>query len=311
MSNIYRVPLLLHHQGATANMLARLQLTQLTSAGFLNEWIALAELVDSLTQVVKIAVVGKYTDLSDAYLSVSKALQHASFAAERKLKIVWIEAADLADDTMTSEPAAHAEAWAKLKGADGILVPGGFGDRGVEGKIAAVRYARESKVPFFGICLGFQVAVIEFARSQLGHTDAHSAEFSKETKHPMVVFMPEVSRTHMGGTMRLGARRTVLSRPTCVTAQLYGGVTAFDERHRHRYEVNIEYVKSLEAKGLEFVGRDTTGERMEVFELANHPYFVGCQFHPEFKSRPMKASPLFLGLLLAASGQPIPAVDAK
>ena len=161
------------------------------------------------------------------------------------------------------------------------------------------------------ICLGFQVAVIEFARSQLGHADAHSAEFSKETKHPMVVFMPEVSRTHMGGTMRLGARRTVLSRPTCVTAQLYGGVTAFDERHRHRYEVNIEYVKSLEAKGLEFVGRDTTGERMEVFELANHPYFVGCQFHPEFKSRPMKASPLFLGLLLAASGQPIPAVDAK
>ena len=141
-------------------MLARLQLTQLTSAGFLNEWIALAELVDSLTQVVKIAVVGKYTDLSDAYLSVSKALQHASFAAERKLKIVWIEAADLADETMTSEPAAHAEAWAKLKGADGILVPGGFGDRGVEGKIAAVRYARESKVPFFGICLGFQVPLL-------------------------------------------------------------------------------------------------------------------------------------------------------
>ena len=265
----------------------------------------------------------------------------SAHASHRPALFPLRQAADLADETMTSEPAAHAEAWAKLKGADGILVPGGFGDRGVEGKIAAVRYARESKVPFFGICLGFQVpllltlrepphipripqishpaspslgfqvAVIEFARSQLGHADAHSAEFSKETKHPMVVFMPEVSRTHMGGTMRLGARRTVLSRPTCVTAQLYGGVTAFDERHRHRYEVNIEYVKSLEAKGLEFVGRDTTGERMEVFELANHPYFVGCQFHPEFKSRPMKASPLFLGLLLAASGQPIPAVDAK
>ena len=218
---------------------------------------------------MKIAVVGKYTDLG-RHLSVSKALQHASFAAERKLKINRIEAADLADETMTSEPAAHAEAWAKLKGADGILVPGGFGDRGVEGKIAAVCYARESKVPFFGICLGFQVAVIEFARSQLGHADAHSAEFG-EDEAPMVVFMPEVSRTHMGGTMRLGARRTVLSRPTCVTAQLYGGVTAFDERHRHRYEVNIEYVKSLEAKGLEFVGRDTTGEWMET-ELANHPY---------------------------------------
>ena len=131
--------------------------------------------------------------------------------------------------------------------------------------------------------------MIEFARSQLGHADAHSAEFSKETKHPMVVFMPEVSRTHMGGTMRLGARRTVLSRPTCVTAQLYGGVTARSTSATATATRSTSTTsKKLEAKGLEFVGRDTTGERMEVFELANHPYFVGCQFHPEFKSRPMK-----------------------
>ena len=165
---------------------------------------------------------------------------------------------------------------------------------------------RDSKKPFLGICLGFQVAVIEFARSQLGHAEAHSAEFDKDTPHPLVVFMPEVSRTHMGGTMRLGSRRTVLSRPACKTAQLYGGVTAIDERHRHRYEINIDYVKSMEEKGLEFVGRDTTGERMEVFELAGHPYFVGCQFHPEFKSRPQQPSPLFVGLVHTAAGLPLP-----
>ena len=165
----------------------------------------------------------------------------------------WVDASHLVEG---STSAAYAAAWKMLKEADGILVPGGFGDRGVEGKVVAAGYAREHKKPFLGICLGFQVAVIEFARSQLGHVEAHSSEFDKDTPHPLVVFMPEVSRTHMGGTMRLGSRRTVLSRPACKTAQLYGGVTAIDERHRHRYEINMDYVKSLEEKGLEFeIGR--------------------------------------------------------
>jgi len=304
VSNIYRVPLLLHHQGVTDNLLRRLHLVPKPNKAFFNEWISLAELVDSLTVPVTIAVVGKYTDLSDAYLSVSKALQHASYHAERKLDLQWIESENLHAASQQS-PAAFEQAWSTLKAADGILVPGGFGDRGVEGKIAAARYARENQKPYLGICLGFQTAVIEFARTVLGHGEAHSTEFVKDTPHPLVVFMPEGSKTHMGGTMRLGSRRTVLSKPQCKTAQLYGGVTAFDERHRHRYEVNIDYVKKMEEKGLQFIGRDTTGERMEVFELDDHPYYVGCQFHPEFKSRPNKPSPLFVGLLHAASKQPL------
>jgi len=291
----------------THNLLTRLSLPM--PANFeqkLSSWISLAELVDSLHVEVSIAVVGKYTELSDAYLSVSKALLHASFAVERKLAIRWISADHLDDEAREKEPDAYAAAWAKLKGSDGVLVPGGFGIRAVEGKCAAAKYARESKKPYLGICLGFQVGVIEYARSVLNLKDAHSAEFDEATPHPLVVFMPEVSRTQMGGTMRLGSRRTVLRTPQCVTARMYGGVTAFDERHRHRYEVNIKYVKQLEASGMQFVGRDTTGERMEVFELDGHPYYLGCQFHPEFKSRPNKPSPLFLGLLHAASGMPLP-----
>uniref|UniRef100_A0A7S0IZT8 CTP synthase n=1 Tax=Calcidiscus leptoporus TaxID=127549 RepID=A0A7S0IZT8_9EUKA len=303
VSNIYRVPLLLNHQGVTARLLDRLDLPparERIEAGPLSEWISLAELVDSLTVPVSIAVVGKYTELSDAYLSVTKALSHASFAVEHKLVIEWIDSSKLDDEHKQVDLAEYEEAWASLKKVDGVMVPGGFGIRAVEGKLAAAKYARENGVPYLGVCLGFQVAVIEFARSVLGHTTAHSAEFDEETAHKLIVFMPEVSRTHMGGTMRLGARRTVLKHPQCKTAQLYDGATAFDERHRHRYEVNIDYVKELEESGMEFVGRDVSGERMEVFELHGHPYFVGCQFHPEFKSRPTKPSPLFFGLLQAA-----------
>lgn len=268
---------------------------------------ALAELVDSLDVPVTIAVVGKYTNLSDAYLSISKALYHAANKAERKLVIEWIESDTLGEDMADNEQ--YATNWARVKRADGVLVPGGFGDRGVEGKIAAARYARENKKPYLGVCLGFQVAVIEFNRTVLGHEGAHSTEIDKATPHPVVLFMPEGSKTHMGGTMRLGARRTVLSRADCQVCSLYGGLTAFDERHRHRYEVNIDYVPAMEAKGFEFIGRDTKGERMEVFELQGHPYFVGAQYHPEFKSRPLKPSPLFYGLICASAHikpQPLP-----
>lgn len=299
VSNIYHVPLLLERQNVVDNIFERLHLTKQPDQDLTIQWRALAELVDSLKIEVTIAVVGKYTHLSDAYLSVTKALQHASYAVRRKIVIKWVEAENLEPGS-----SAYAEAWAMVKAADGILVPGGFGDRGVEGKILAAKYARESKKPYLGICLGFQVGVVEFARSMLGLTEAHSAEFNSSSPHQLIVFMPEVSRTHMGGTMRLGSRTTVLGRLDCKSAKLYGDVDRFDERHRHRYEVNIEYVERMEAQGLEFVGRDTTGERMEVFELKNHPYYVGCQFHPEFKSRPTKPSPLFLGLLKHAAGLP-------
>jgi len=262
----------------------------------------LAELVDSLSVEVSIAVVGKYTDLSDAYLSVNKALLHASFAVERKLRIRWIDSSHLDETTKATDRAAYDAAWTSLTSSDGVLVPGGFGIRAVDGKIAAARYARENNKPYLGICLGFQLAVIEYARNVLGIQTAHSAELQEDCPTPLVIFMPEGSRTQMGGTMRLGSRRTMLKSPKCTTAKLYNGATAFDERHRHRYEVNPEYVQQLEAAGLEFVGRDTTGERMEVFEVAKHPYYIGCQFHPEFKSRPLKPSPLFLGLLQAAAG---------
>jgi len=299
LSNIYRVPLLLHSQDVTKNCLQRLQMNERPRTPLWNEWRALAELVDSLDVPVTIAVVGKYTDLCDAYLSVSKALYHSASKVERKLVIEWIESETLGPDRADTED--YATNWERIKKADGIMVPGGFGNRGIEGKIATAKYARESKKPYLGVCLGFQVAVIEFARNVLGHEAAHSTEMVADTPHPVIIFMPEGSKTHMGGTMRLGARRTVLSRTDCHTCRLYGGLTAFDERHRHRYEVNIEYVPAMEAKGLEFIGRDTTGERMEVFEVQGHPYMVGVQYHPEFKSRPLKPSPVFYGLICAAA----------
>ncbi|KAH9646070.1 CTP synthase [Citrus sinensis] len=251
---------------------------------------------------VRIAMVGKYTGLSDSYLSVLKALLHASVACHRKLIVEWVAAGDLEDATAIEAPDVYKAAWDLLKGADGVLVPGGFGDRGVQGKILAAKYARENKVPFLGICLGMQIAVIEFARSVLGMCDANSTEFDPETSHPCVVFMPEGSKTHMGATMRLGSRRTYFKVPDCKSAKLYGNASFVDERHRHRYEVNPDMVSQLENAGLSFVGRDETGRRMEIVELPSHPYFIGVQFHPEFKSRPGKPSAVFLGLIGAACG---------
>jgi len=189
-------------------------------------------------------------------------------------------------------------------GAGGILVPGGFGERGTEGMILAIKRAREHGVPFLGICLGFQLAVVEWARNVL-KIPAQSAEFVENAAHPVIVFMPEVSRTHMGGTMRLGLRPTVFDSETgdwSKSRKLYGGVDKIWERHRHRYEVNPEYVEKLVASGLPFVGKDEKGERMQIMELKDHPYFVGLQAHPEFCTRPLNPSPPFLGLVAAACG---------
>lgn len=301
--NIWHIPLLLRDQKAHEAIFKVLNLQGLTKEPELEEWTSRAETCDKLHDPVRIAMVGKYTSLTDAYLSVQKALVHASVARGKKLFVDWVSAEDLEEATAKENPDAYKAAWKLLKGADGMLVPGGFGDRGVEGKILAAKYAREKRIPFLGICLGMQIAVIEVARSVLGLKDAHSTEFDPDTKNPCVIFMPEGSKTHMGGTMRVGSRRTYFQPADCKSAKLYGNKRFIDERHRHRYEVNPEMVARLENSGLSFTGKDETGQRMEIVELRNHPYFIGVQFHPEFKSRPGKPSALFLGLIAAACGQ--------
>ncbi|CAA2937329.1 CTP synthase-like [Olea europaea var. sylvestris] len=303
VSNIWHVPLLLRDQKAHEAILRALKLKNDGLKPALGEWTSRARLCDMLHEPVRIAMVGKYTGLTDSYLSVLKALLHASVACHKKLCINWVPSSDLEDATAKENPDAYKSAWKLLKGADGVLVPGGFGDRGVEGKILAAKYARENRIPYFGICLGMQIAVVEFARSVLGLRDANSTEFDPDTQNPCVIFMPEGSKTHMGGTMRLGSRRTYFQSTSSTSAKLYGSKSFIDERHRHRYEVNPDMVQQLEDAGLSFTGKDETGDRMEIIELPSHPYFIGVQFHPEFKSKPWKPSALFLGLVAAACGQ--------
>ena len=323
VSNIYRVPRLLYDQHILDILVERLSLTSIgTDPSDFNKWSSIADTVDhlksssSIANDIHIAMVGKYTELADAYLSVIRSLQHASYYVGNPMKIDWVEASDLEDEK--GEKYAHA--WSLVKSAHGILVPGGFGDRGVEGKIAAARYARENGKPYLGICLGMQVAVIEVARSKLGWSDANSAEFSSTTSHPVIVFMPEISKTHMGGTMRLGLRRTFFTSQDSLAAKLYkpfhkpmqvksGEVQEtddfkfVDERHRHRYEVNPKLIAELQKTGIQFVGQDESGERQEVIEIPEHPFFLAVQYHPEFLSRPNRPSPPFVGLLLAAAGK--------
>jgi CTP synthase len=304
-SNIYRVPLMFEKQGVSRVLAERFGFDLAAERPLLGEWEAMADRVDNVEEEVNIAMVGKYTGLSDSYLSVIKSLQHSSYAVNRKLVIDWIESADLDDDSAAADPEVHAAAWELLRNADGILVPGGFGVRGIEGKIKAAEYARTEKVPYLGVCLGLQVATIEFCRNVLGMEGANSTEFNEDTPHPAVVFMPEISKTHMGGTMRLGTKPTPFLVDDCRIRRLYGGADHVDERHRHRYEVNPDLIEQIEAAGLKYVGKDETGQRCEIMELDDHPYFVGTQYHPEFKSRPGRPSPPFLGLLKAACGQQV------
>eukprot|EP00804_Cyclotella_cryptica_P025279 CCRYP_010380-RA/>CCRYP_010380-RA protein AED:0.06 eAED:0.06 QI:166/0.5/0.4/1/0.5/0.4/5/101/626 len=302
VSNIYRVPLMMIEQNLHSMLLQRLRMGSFNDV--IKDWKRLADSVDEPESECVIAVVGKYVDHGDAYLSVVKALTHAAMATKQKLRIEWIEASSLCPDDGGSNDDTNS-AWKRLKQCHGIVVPGGFGSRGMEGKISTIQYARENKVPFLGICLGMQAAVIEHCRNVLGITKAYSAEFSDDlvkNEEDAVIFMPEGDRERMGGTMRLGARETILKEHS-LARQLYGKEKVM-ERHRHRYEVNPTLVPRLEDVGLEFVGRntDTSGERMEVCELKKemHPYFMAVQFHPEFTSRPEKANPLFLGLLRAS-----------
>ena len=304
ISNIYQVPIMLDSQGVADMLSERLGFKLPSKRPLLEEWRKMADHVDSLedAEEIHIAVAGKYTDLADSYLSVIKALQHSSFKVNRKLVIDWIESSNLDDEAAKNDSDAHGEAWKALEGADGILVPGGFGIRGIEGKIKAAEYARVNGVPYLGVCLGLQVATIEFCRNVLGMDGANSTEFDEGTPNPAIVFMPEISKTHMGGTMRLGTKPTPFLVEDCKIRRLYDGAAHVDERHRHRYEVNPDLIEQIEEAGLLYVGKDESGKRCEIMELKDHPYYVGTQFHPEFKSRPYRPSPPFLGLLMAASG---------
>ncbi|XP_065639488.1 CTP synthase 1-B [Hydra vulgaris] len=244
---------------------------------------------------VKIGIVGKYTKTADAYFSIIKALEHASAKLGICVVPVLVESSDLEIDPLEPEfsdfQSKKTIAWDKLIECDGVLVPGGFGNRGVNGKLAAIKYARVNKIPFFGICYGMQLAVIEYARNVLNLNDSNSTELDPECEHKIVINMPEIRNDIMGGTQRLGVRETVLFDSNVKT--FYNGANTIFERHRHRYEVNPQYVKRIEETGMKFVGKDTKMERMEIIELKDHPFFVGTQFHPEYISRPLHPACLF------------------
>ncbi|KAF1388195.1 hypothetical protein PFLUV_G00087680 [Perca fluviatilis] len=304
VSSVYRVPLLLEDQGVVSYLCQRLSLPiEMRPRKMLAKWKEMADRSARLLEHVSIALVGKYTKLSDSYTSVIKALEHSALAVNHKLEVKYIDSADLETGTLQNEPVKYHEAWQKLCSSHGVLVPGGFGVRGTEGKMLAINWARKQNKPFLGVCLGMQLAVCEFARNVLGWEDANSTEFNPESTHPVVIDMPEHNPGQMGGTMRLGKRRTIFKSSTSVLRKLYGDVEYVDERHRHRFEVNPELKHHFEERGLQFVGEDVEGERMEVIELDDHCYFVGVQFHPEFTSRPIKPSPPYFGLLLAAAGK--------
>ena len=289
-STLYEVPLLLEKEGLCRVVCRKLGL----SAGEpdMRHWHELVEQIHRATRPVTIALVGKYTELHDAYLSVAESLFHAGTACGAQVDIRWVDSQHL-----TAENIADA-----LAGCKGILVPGGFGDRGIEGMIQAAQYARENDVPYFGICLGMQIAVIEFARHVAGWTDAHSAEFDSATAHPVIDLMPDqVGVTAKGGTMRLGKYPCLLTAGT--RAQAAYGQSEIWERHRHRYECSNVFRPALEEAGLRIAGTSPDGRLVEMVELPEHPWYVGCQFHPEFKSRPDRPHPLFRGFVTAALEQ--------
>jgi len=285
VASIYQVPVLLEEQGLTNYLLRRLGLKERKQD--LKEWKKFLEPLLHPKHEVSIAIVGKYTHLQDSYISYIETLKHCSAETNTKINIIWAEAEDIEKNGCDC-----------LKNMDGIIVPGGFGERGAKGKIYAVKYARENKIPFLGVCLGFQLAVIEFCRNVLGLKDADSSEF-KKTKHPVVDLLPEQKRIKdMGATMRLGAHDSVIKKGS-LAYKLYNK-TKISERHRHRYEINPHYIKKIESAGMRFSGKSSDGKRMEIAELKNHSFFVASQFHPEFKSRPGKPAPLFLGFVKAA-----------
>ncbi|XP_052892155.1 CTP synthase [Anopheles moucheti] len=304
LSSIYHVPLLMEQSGVIDILKERLHLNLPTPrpANFMQSWRDLAERVDNVYKKVNIALVGKYTKLQDSYASVIKSLLHASIAAGYKLNLTFIDSSNLERCTKMENPNLYYDAWHDLTNSHGIVVPGGFGSRGIEGKIRACQWARENGKPMLGICLGLQAAVIEYARNVLKLVDAHSTECDDTTPNPLVIDMPEHHTGILGGTMRLG-KRTTIFRGDSKIRQLYNNKEQIEERHRHRYEVNPKYVEQLQSHGMRFVGTDSEKERMEIMELEDHVYYVATQFHPEYLSRPLKPSPPFLGLILASVGK--------
>ena len=298
--SLYEIPLILEEEHLAEAACSLLSLP--CPAPDLSDWRSMVRAMKESEGTVQIALVGKYTQLHDAYLSVVEALKHGGIARRTKVEIKWVES-----ETVTAETAPEI-----FKDADGILVPGGFGDRGIPGMIEAARYARENKIPYLGICLGMQVAVIEFARHVLGLPDADSSEFDPETAHPVIHLMPDQEGiTDIGGTLRLGSWPCVLT-PGSLAARLYGAASGLliHERHRHRYEVNNDYRELLTHYGMLLSGQSPDGRIVEMMELPAHPFFIGTQAHPEFKSRPNKPHPLFAGLVeaalkVASSGFPI------
>ncbi len=291
VGNVYEVPLKFHEERLDAIVVEELKLD--CGPIDLTEWQNLVKDIQNSEHDVKIAIVGKYVQLPDAYLSVVEALKHAGFSSGAKVEIVWVDAERLEPDEIKTE----------LEAVDGILVPGGFGVRGIEGKIRAVRFARENKIPFLGICLGMQCVVIEFARNVAGLKNANSSEFDVSTPYPVIDLMPDQRQVDQkGGTMRRGSYPCRLE-PGSKTQSAYGEKLVL-ERHRHRYEVNNKYRKELAAKGLIFSGTSPDNKLVEIIELNDdHPWFVACQFHPEFKSRPNHPHSLFREFVKATLGR--------
>jgi CTP synthase len=287
VESIYEVPLVFHEEGLDERIVEKLNIW--TGAPNLKKWQHVADVLNNSKDSVRVAVVGKYMSLKESYKSLLEALVHGGIANEVHVDLDCIEAEKIEQEGVQ----------AVLKDVDGLLIPGGFGDRGSEGKIAAIRYARENQIPFFGICLGMQMAVVEFARNVCGLDGANSSEFDLQTPHPVIHLMEEQkSIDSKGGTMRLGNYPCVLQNGT-LAAKLYGREKT-SERHRHRYEFNNTYRAEFGAKGMVLSGLSPDSNLVEIIELKNQPWFLGCQFHPEFKSRPMDCHPLFRGFIEAA-----------
>ncbi len=287
--SIYEVPLMLEKEGIAHLLCEQLEIPDERSD--LSSWKEMVETLYSLDSVVKIALVGKYVELHDAYLSVQEALIAAGIYHKKRIDIQWIDS----ELVCTAE-----DAQKYLSSVHGIIVPGGFGNRGTEGMLLAAGYARERGIPYFGICLGLQIAVIEFARSVLGMSDAHSTEFSTTTEHPVIDLMPDQKGVQLGGTLRLGLYRCTISEGTL--AESAYKVHEIQERHRHRYEFNNVFRDRFEGSSMQLSGRNPERDLVEIIELKDHPWFVGVQFHPEFASRPNRPHPLFRDFIGAAVG---------
>ncbi|KAJ4420171.1 CTP synthase ura7 [Gnomoniopsis sp. IMI 355080] len=310
MPTVYQVPILLEQQKLLSLLRTRLNLGLMAiphanvvkGAQLWEHWKVVV--TQEQESSIDIALVGKYVETHDAYLSVVKSLEHSSMHLRRKLNLIWVDAEHLEEPAKAAEEDKYNKAWQELRSASGIIVPGGFGVRGTEGMMLASKFARENRTPFLGVCLGFQTAAIQFARDVCNLPTANSEEFNATASDCVVISMPELDKHNMGGTMRLGSRKTVFQ-PDSEWSKirgLYDGAQEIEERHRHRYEINPEYIGKLEAAGLHFVGKDETGQRMEIFEIKDHPYFVGTQFHAEYQSKVLNPSSPYLGFIAASAG---------